>query len=84
MTLEKWFAGFERDRNPDREMDVWDRIIRLSDRMWEHKASRPYTREQVDQSNLAVSVNAVDIPARTKVSDEFVALVKKMYIEQID
>jgi len=81
VTLEKWIEGFEQDHNPDRELDIWDRLIRLSNKLWEHAASRPYRRSQVDQAILAASVNAVDIPARTGVSDEFVVLLKKMYAE---
>jgi hypothetical protein len=79
ISSEDWLAGFEHDQHPDREIDLWERLVELSDQLWIHRASKPYKREQVDEAIVAVSMNTVDVPSQTGVTDEFVALIRELY-----
>ena len=82
MTLDEWYAGFERDSNPRRELMLWVLIAKVADRLWDHPASRKYQRQQVDRSVVLFVSNFVDVPAQTGVSDEFVQLIHDTCAEE--
>jgi hypothetical protein len=81
-TRDQWYAGFERDRHPGKELAIWCLIATVADRLWEHPASKMYRREQVDKSVVLAVSDFVDVPARTGVSDEFVRLILEMYKDE--
>jgi len=82
MTMEKWLDGFTFDRNPVREMEIWEHIDDVVDQLWTHDATAALnlTRKDVLRVVVALSVNAVDIPAQVRaVNDEYVALARSVF-----
>ena len=78
-TRDEWYAGFERDRHPAKELRIWQHIAAVADKLWDHPASKPYRRDQVDKSVVLAVSDFVDVPARTGVNGEYVALILSLY-----
>jgi hypothetical protein len=80
---EKWYDGFLRDQNPEREIGVWERIADVTDALW---ASEPQELRKLDRRSLLravlmVSSEMVDIPSQVAgIGDEGVAVIRAAYL----
>lgn len=84
-TREKWYDGFLRDQNPEREIAVWERIADVTDTLW---ASGPKELHKLDRRSLLravlmVSSEMVDIPSQVAgITDEGVAVIRAAYFTE--
>ena len=81
-TREKWYDGFLRDLNPEREIAVWERIADVTDALW---ASEPQELRKLDRRSLLravlmVSSELVDIPSQVPgITDDGVNVIRAAY-----
>ena len=81
-TREKWYDGFLRDQNPEREIAVWERIADSTDALWssEPKALRKLDRPSLLRAVVMVASGIVDIPSQVAgLTDEGVAVIRAAY-----
>jgi len=85
-TREKWYDGFLRDQNPEREIAVWERITDVTDALW---ASEPQELRKLDRRSLLravlmVSSGMIDIPSQVAgMTDEGVAVIRAAYQNEL-
>lgn len=79
-TLADWIDGFLHDTNPDREILLWETIVRVADRLWsEGKLPRALLRVELVRAVVMVGSGYIDVPARVRhVTDELVARIRCM------
>jgi len=79
-TLQDWVERLEHVEHPHNALVMFGRMEKVADQVWRHATSKGFERSQIDRAVvLSIADAMIDVAKETGVSEEFVALILKVY-----